>query len=172
MTFANEYNFSSRFSSTVASYASICMVLGKLTIGPVYDKIGYRWTLNLLLLFEMSLIVFTFFYGDKEWGFVIVLFCTFWIYGAHLSSYIIISQRLFGVNNGPKVFSIMAFGLMFSSFIGASAANVLLALFGYKNIFIYFLGSTFASLVIFCLYRPNIKKFRETFEEHYDPSKA
>jgi predicted MFS family arabinose efflux permease len=95
----------------------------------------------------------------------------FWLYGAHLSFYMVFSQRIFGVYNGPKAYSIMAFGFFFSNLIGASAANVLLAIFGYKNIFFYFFGSTLVSLIVFCLYRPKIKKFRETFEEHYDPSK-
>lgn len=172
MTFSNHYSFGSKFAATVASYASIFMVLGKLMIGPIYDLVGYRWSYNLILIVQISVTVFTYFYGSFKWAFPVVLLSSFWLNGANLNSYMILSQRLFGVNNGPKAFSMMAFGISFGNMIGASGGNLLLGWFSFRDIFLYFFASTLLSFVVFGIYRPSVNKLHESSDERYDPSKV
>jgi predicted MFS family arabinose efflux permease len=171
MTFATHYQFSSQFAAKVASYAAIFMILGKLMMGPIYDFVGYRWSLYLVLTVQMLFIAFTYFFGSSEWAFPIVLFPAFWLNGAHMNSYMVMSQRLFGVNQGPKAYAIMSFGLTIANLLGSSGANVLLSIFGFKNIFLYFFFSCLLSLIVFCIYRPTLEQ-KEGQEVQYDPSKV
>lgn len=172
MVFGSKLQLDSEFTSTIGSFSFLVSVAGKLIVGILYDKLGYRMAFYLVLVMQVVITLLIYHISWSKFGFAVSMFVIYFVYGAHLGLYPTISQKLFGVNNGPKAFGIIIFGMNLANLIGGAGSSFLIGYFGWEHVFVYFFFCTIISTVLLCLYRPKIKDFREVFEEKFDPTQG